>query len=59
MRALLQQSAVSGGSSGNKQQLEIQVMAMPDDTLVNRMVAQTAAQPGEPSCRSLNRCGVL
>jgi hypothetical protein len=47
---LLQSSAASNaaaaaGSAGR--QLQLEVLQMPDDALVNRIVAQTAAQPGE------------
>lgn len=67
LQALSQQSTAAGtaagtaGSAVGRRQLQLQVLAMPDDTLVNRIVAQTAAQPGGQSenklcatCREAN-----
>jgi hypothetical protein len=39
------EAAAAAGSAAR--QLQLEVLQMPDDALVNRIVAQTAAQPGE------------
>eukprot|EP00878_Enallax_costatus_P024764 GHUV01026449.1.p1 GENE.GHUV01026449.1~~GHUV01026449.1.p1 ORF type:complete len:262 (+),score=80.51 GHUV01026449.1:1875-2660(+) len=52
LKSLLKQSASwqGPGSSVSGSGLDLQVLAMPDDALVNCMVAQTAAQPGVLTC---------
>jgi hypothetical protein len=39
------EAAAAAGSAAR--QLQLEVLQMPDNALVNRIVAQTAAQPGE------------
>ncbi|WIA33494.1 hypothetical protein OEZ86_006620 [Tetradesmus obliquus] len=43
-------AAPPAAAAGASRQLQLEVLQMPDDALVNRIVAQTAAQPGVLSC---------
>jgi hypothetical protein len=72
LQSLLQQSsaasqAAAAAAAGNNsaRQLQLEVLQMPDDALINRIVAQTAAQPGTcvtphdwPMCNRAEACHV-